>query len=308
LEGRRLRLDGQAGSVTAYCPAPDGAKVGRSPSPESNAWAGSSAAAGSPSGGEATLGRFGRRHALAAFGALLLAPQSGAAFGQTGAFNPRVLRVGDGKLDPVRSSGLARWSWELVRRTSAPGRLAPDAVAADDPELLAEPFVVWAGDRAVSALTAAEVRGLARFLRLGGMLVVDDARPETGAFGTSVRRELARVLPENPVVKLDASHVVYKTYYIIDRPVGRVLGPSHLDAIVRGRNAQVVLLSHDLLGALARTRAGDWAVEVSPGGYRQREFAVRLAVNLAMYLLCSDYKDDQVHAPWLMRRRAGRRP
>jgi hypothetical protein len=30
-------------------------------------------------------------------------------------------------------------------------------------------------------------------------------------------------------------------------------------------------------------------------------------VNLAMYVLCSDYKDDQVHAPWLMRRRAGLR-
>jgi hypothetical protein len=23
-----------------------------------------------------------------------------------------------------------------------------------------------------------------------------------------------------------------------------------------------------------------------------------------MYVLCSDYKDDAVHAPWLMRRRA----
>jgi hypothetical protein len=33
-----------------------------------------------------------------------------------------------------------------------------------------------------------------------------------------------------------------------------------------------------------------------------------LAVNIAMYVLCSDYKDDQVHAPWLMRRRAQRRP
>ena len=26
---------------------------------------------------------------------------------------------------------------------------------------------------------------------------------------------------------------------------------------------------------------------------------------LAMYVLCSNYKDDQVHAPFLMRRRAG---
>jgi len=66
------------------------------------------------------------------------------------------------------------------------------------------------------------------------------------------------------------------------------------------------LLSHDLLGALAR-REGGWALSVEPGGERQRQYALRLAVNLAMYVLCSDYKDDQVHAPWLMRRRARRR-
>jgi hypothetical protein len=44
--------------------------------------------------------------------------------------------------------------------------------------------------------------------------------------------------------------------------------------------------------------------EVEPRGEAQRERAVRLAVNLAMYVLCSNYKDDQVHAPFLMRRRA----
>ena len=34
-----------------------------------------------------------------------------------------------------------------------------------------------------------------------------------------------------------------------------------------------------------------------------RQRAIRLAVNIAMYVLCSDYKDDQVHAEELMRRR-----
>ena len=47
-----------------------------------------------------------------------------------------------------------------------------------------------------------------------------------------------------------------------------------------------------------------WSVPVTPGGEHQRERAIRLAVNIAMYVLCSNYKDDQVHAPVLMRRRA----
>ena len=45
-----------------------------------------------------------------------------------------------------------------------------------------------------------------------------------------------------------------------------------------------------------------------PGGDLQRERAIRLAVNVAMYVLCSNYKDDQVHAPFLMRRRAATMP
>ena len=39
----------------------------------------------------------------------------------------------------------------------------------------------------------------------------------------------------------------------------------------------------------------------------QRERVTRMAVNVAMYVLCSTYKDDQVHAPALMRRRSGER-
>ena len=83
---------------------------------------------------------------------------------------------------------------------------------------------------------------------------------------------------------------------------GRVVGSGHIDAIVRGRSAQVLFLDLDLLGALARV-GESWSFEVEPGGSEQREQAARLAVNVAMYVLCSDYKDDQVHAEWLMRRR-----
>jgi hypothetical protein len=254
------------------------------------------------------LKSFTRRSLLAAVGGVLLDAGDARAFGQEGTFNPRLLTAGGAKPDFNRASGPAQWAWELVRRTSAPARLVPGRVAADAAALLAEPFALWAGSGELSALSGPELRGLERFLRLGGVLVVDDLDPGRGAFTKSAKRELVRVLPDAGVVKLDSNHVVYKTYYIVDRPVGRVLGPPQIDAIVRGRYAQVLFLEHDLMGALARTRSGGAALEVEPGGAEQREEAIRFAVNIAMYVLCSDYKDDQVHAPWLMRRRAGRRP
>lgn len=231
-----------------------------------------------------------------------LARRAGA-FGQDGAFHPRLLLNAGRPLDQARASGASRWSWELIRRTSAPARLTVSSVAADSTELLAEPFTVWLGGEAVAPLSEPEVRGLRAYLNLGGVLFVDDSNPEAGAFGRSVREELQRVLPESPIVQLPQQHVLYKSYYLLDGPVGRVKGLPHLEAITAGKMVRVVLSSHDLVGAMAQLRGGGWTFPVEPGGQAQREFAMRLAVNLAMYVLCLDYKDDQVHAEELMRRR-----
>jgi hypothetical protein len=62
-----------------------------------------------------------------------------------------------------------------------------------------------------------------------------------------------------------------------------------------------------VLGCALARRGDGWAHPVEPGGQEQRERALRFAVNIAMYVLCSDYKDDVVHAPFLMQRR-GRAP
>jgi Domain of unknown function (DUF4159) len=254
--------------------------------------------------------RLSRRAALQALQALLVGstlPTRALAFGQDGAFHPRLLKVGDRSADASHESGLSRWSWELIRRTSAPARLTINAVPADGVELLEEPFSVWIGSGAIAPLSEPEVRGLRQYLTLGGVIFVDDAKPETGDFGRSVRRELQRVLPESPIVRLPAQHVVYKSYYLLDRPVGRVEGPPHLEAINSGKMARVLLASHDILGALAVQPSGGPTFQVEPGGQEQRELAVRFAVNLAMYVLCLDYKDDQVHAEELMRRRGRQR-
>jgi Domain of unknown function (DUF4159) len=240
-------------------------------------------------------------------GLLIALPRPALAFGDAGSFDPRVLLTGD-QTRPAHESAPARWSWELVQRTSAPARLHPTVVRADDAAIVEGPFLYWSGDAAVAPLTGAEIGGLRRFFSLGGVLLVDDAgagdRGEVGPFGKSARREIARALPDATPITLGLEHVLFRTFYFLRRAEGRVEGSPSLDAIVRGGQAQVLFSEHDLGGALARGASGAWEEPVVPGGEAQREHAVRLAVNIAMYVLCSNYKDDQVHAPILMRRRA----
>ena len=234
-------------------------------------------------------------------------PRPAVAFGDVGAFEPRVLLVGDIK-GAARPSAPGRWSWELIQRTSAPARRTATSVRADANEIAESPFLYLSGEAELLPLTTGEIMGLRRFFALGGLLFVDDAgvdaAGEPSAFGRSARREIGRVLPDTVPIRIGADHVVFKSFYLLRRAEGRVEGPRHMDAIVRRGAAQVIFSSHDVGGALARGTTGMWEHPVTPGGDTQRERAVRLAVNIAMYALCSNYKDDQVHAPFLMRRRA----
>ena len=240
---------------------------------------------------------------LACVGVCLLHPATAWAFGEEGVFHPRVLRVGNAVLDRERLSAPVRLSMELMKRTNAKARVAPVVVSADSPLLWDEPFVWWFGAQDTGELSSREIAGIRTFLALGGVVLVDDSDPAVGAFGRSVRRELARVLPDVAPVPMGAEHVVFRSYYLLERSVGRVRGPGVLEAWVRNGQAQVLLLSHDLAGALARDRSGLPSFAMEPGDDMQREMAIRLAVNVAMFVLCSNYKDDQVHAPFLMRRR-----
>jgi hypothetical protein len=246
--------------------------------------------------------------ALAVALAIGLLPKPARAFGDVGAFDPRILQAA-GVSGPARATAPGRWSWELVQRTSAPARLKPSVVRADDAAVVDGPFLWLSGENALTAFTPQEIAGLRKFFGLGGILLVDDAGVaddgSPSAFGKTAREQIARVLPDTSPIALGQDHVVFKSFYLLRRAEGRVAGPRTLDAIVRGGQAQVLFSSHDIGGALARGVTGAWENPVVPGGDQQRERAIRLAVNVSMYVLCSNYKDDQVHAPFLMRRRAG---
>jgi hypothetical protein len=209
-----------------------------------------------------------------------------------------------GRWNP-RPGALKRLSWELARRTSIEtgGDAVPVRLGA--PGLHRHPMLYLSGDGALPPLPEEGVAALRRHLQYGGFLLVDAADgSDGGGFDAAVRRELARVLPAAPLARVPRDHVLYKTFYLLDRQGGRVLTKPWLEGQVLDGRLAVLYSQNDLAGAWARGALGDWEYPCTPGGEAQRETAIRLGVNAAMYALCTDYKDDAVHLPFILRRRS----
>jgi hypothetical protein len=226
------------------------------------------------------------------------------ALGERTAVDIRVLTLASGAEAP-RPTAAQRIAWEVRQRTSVETRLPPTGVRFSDASLFESGLVYWAGQDAFEPLSEAERVGLRRFVEFGGFVLIDDAAPERSGFDASVRREMELVFGKGALAPLPESHTVYRSFYLLDRPYGRVASHGKLEAVERGGRAAVIYMRNDLGGAIDRDNLGNFHHPVVPGGDVQRENAVRLAVNLVLYALCLDYKDDQVHSPFIMRRRAG---
>ncbi len=246
-----------------------------------------------------------RAIAAVAVAAILLAAASvraptAAALGTSSLFDVARIVYDGGNYAP-HPTAPRRLAWEIRKRTSVETRLEPSELRISDRRLFRHPFLYLSGDRAFPAWSDADVLRLRRFLVLGGFMLVDDAEDGADGFDSSVRREIGRALPEERMQPIPSSHVFYRSFYVLGRPVGRREGPADLLGIERDGRLLVVYSRHDLGGAWARDDFGNWERAVEPGGERQREQAFRLGVNAALYALCLSYKDDAVHLRFLER-------
>ena len=89
----------------------------------------------------------------------------------------------------------------------------------------------------------------------------------------------------------------------VDRHGGRVASRAFLEGIFVEKRLAVILTTNDTAGAIARDEFGQWEYNVGVGGDTTREMSFRLGVNLVMYSLCLNYKEDQVHIPYILKRR-----
>lgn len=237
---------------------------------------------------------------LAATAAL---PRPARAFGEDALFDMPLVRYDSPSWNP-RPTAIRRALLEIEMTTSILVVPDPGTVELALDQLVETPLAVLCGDRAFEPFSDAQRTALRTWLSAGGMLFVDGSEGRAdGGFDASIRRELAEVLPDPELRPIERDHVLWRTFYLVDPPPGRIRAADHLYGATHDDRLAVVYSSNDVLGAWARDNFGNWEYEVQPGGTEQREMTVRFGVNLAMYALCLDYKEDQVHVEYLLRRR-----
>jgi len=203
----------------------------------------------------------------------------------------------------VRPDPGRRLAWEVVKRTSVEAQFRTQAVDLRSPDLFRYPMLYMCGDSAFEPFTAAERKRLRQYLDFGGLLVADDCVGQEGSgFDESFRREMALVYPKHKLAKLPQDHSVFRSFYLIRQVCGRLAEKPYLEGITLGDRTPVLYSRNDLAGAWAYDPFGNWEYEVFPGGRTQREWAIRLGVNMVFYGLTVNYKRDQVHVPFILKR------
>lgn len=244
-----------------------------------------------------------RRDLLRAAGALpllgLLRPFAALALGDATRLDIAEIRLPSGTVE--RNRGWVRLLYEVTQTTSVETLPRTVVLDPDDPVLFDHPFAVLTGSDALPDLSEKAREQLVRYLQYGGFLFVDDVSGvKDSAFDASFRRLADRLFPTRPLTVLPSDHSLYRAFFLIRQPLGRLDLLPYLEGVSLGETTPLVYCRNDLSGALERGEDGRDRYTVSPGGEWQRREAVKLGINLVMYALTSNYKKDAAHVRKLM--------
>ena len=218
------------------------------------------------------------------------------------------VKTGDRRLDDTTKAGLFGLSYQLNLRTS----VEPDMphgvdLARDSLELY--PMIYYAVPRDAKPLSPAAVAKVNAYLRAGGAFVVDtrDAAP-----GRDSSADLQRLLAGIDAPRMQPAppnHVLTKSYYLIRSFPGRLNGRLWIESGATDRDTRrgdgvsgLFIGGSDWAGAWAIDQNTGRPLLTMDGGDQAREMAYRFGINLVMYILTGNYKEDQVHIPDLLER------
>lgn len=212
-------------------------------------------------------------------------------------------RGGDWDPHPLAAAPLLE---QLMLRTSVNAAPARREIQIEDPELFSYPFLYITGKYDFEPFNAAETEILRRFLSYGGFLLIDDALGQPGyGFDRSIRREMKKIFPEGELRRLPSGHAALRSYYLLRRVGGMRMVSPYLEGINIGSATPVICCRNDLGGAWERDQLGNWVNPCTPGGEEQRREAFHTGINVILYAMTENYKEDLIHVPFIRRRLTG---
>lgn len=227
-----------------------------------------------------------------------------------GGFYLAYVQSGDSSVDAITRSGLESLSDILTRRSSA----EPDGIVAVNPEtdnLAFFPLIYWAVAPGKSPYSGKAMQNVQNYLDHGGTILFDTRDGGRGPGGSAetessrTLRSITETLNIPPLVPVPEQHALKRSFYLMEDFPGRsasgdVWVEQH-SAGGRDDVSSVIIGGNDWAGCWSDSGTGGMRSPVF-GRSRQEELCLRFGVNLVMYALTGNYKNDQVHLPHILRR------
>jgi hypothetical protein len=215
------------------------------------------------------------------------------------------IETGNREIDGISRAGLLGLSSIANARTAA--ELAhPMAVDLETDELAFFPLLYWPITSSGPDLDESRTRRLNQYLKRGGTILFDTREQGGTEFAGARLREIGRALDLPPLVPIANDHVLSRSYYLLREFPGRYAGGGlwveRDGARVNDGVSSVIVGGNDWAAAWAVGPDERPLYPVVPGGERQREIAYRFGINVVMYVLTGNYKEDQVHLPAILER------
>jgi Domain of unknown function (DUF4159)/Aerotolerance regulator N-terminal len=229
--------------------------------------------------------------------------------------------TGDAAIDAMSAAGLNGLS-RILRERTAFEAAVPMGVNPENDELVFFPLLYWPMTVNQQMLSQKALSLIDAYMKNGGTIFFDtrdhltdfnlggNGAGEPGP-GLAVLRQILQSLDIPPLAPVAEDHVLTRSYYLLREFPGRYAGgqlwvAAAADGAQTGRAgdgvSSIVIGANDWASAWAVDEGGTPLLPVEPGGESQRERAYRTGVNLVMYSLTGNYKNDQVHVPVLLER------
>ncbi len=216
----------------------------------------------------------------------------------------------DQKINEISYRGLLSLSKALDRRTSISPKGVEEINLSED-DIYYFPIIYWPTGKELTKLVPKIKIKIKNYLNNGGIILFDASAffKDISLGKKNKYREITKYFEQislNELTPISNNHTLSRSFYLLNNYPGRWdRGTLLVDSNSINTNdgvSSIILGFNDWASAWAFDDNNFPLFPVVPGGERQRELAFRVGINVIMYALTGNYKNDQIHSKSILNR------